>query len=200
MPTYLDSHEPWLREWWPKIEATQRVLAFDIGANAGTWTVDLMSVFYRVISFEPDTRCEPPPGRTYDRRAVWSHSDMATLHSRDRALQSSLLPDHAVGDGGLDVHVISETPVQCVTLDDLAEEYGPPDFIKMDIEGGEIEALKGATANCFRRALWLIEVHDTYAAVGQQLARLGYAEVLAITHPLPNAAKGHEWILAEPSS
>lgn len=191
--------EPWLREWWPKIAATQRVLAFDIGANAGTWTVDLKALYYRVISIEPDMRCEPPIGLEYDRRAVWSHNGTETLHSRERALQSSLLPEHAVGDGGMDVPVISEAPVQCVTLDSLAEQYGPPDFIKMDIEGGEVEALKGATANCFRRAVWLIEAHDTYDAVAEQLTRLGYSEVLAITHPLPNAAKGHEWILAEPT-
>jgi len=195
---FLDTHEPWLREFWPKIAATQRVLAFDIGANAGTWTVDLKALYYRVISIEPDTRCQPPNGLAYDRRAVWSHNGTETLHSRERALQSSLLPEHAVGDGGIDVRVVTETPVQCVTLDSLAEQHGPPDFIKMDIEGGEVEALKGATANCFHRALWLIEIHDTYDAVAQQLARLGYTEVLAITHPLPNAAKGHEWILAEP--
>lgn len=191
--------EPWLREWWPKIADTQRVLAFDVGANAGTWTVDLMALYYRVISIEPDTRCQPPPGVEYDRRAVWSHNGTETLHGRERALQSSLLPEHSAGDGGLDVHVITETPVQCVTLDSLAEQYGPPDFIKMDIEGGEVEALKGATAKCLRRAVWLIECHDTYDAVAEQLARLGYTDVLAITHPLPNAAKGHEWILAEPS-
>ena len=88
--------------------------------------------------------------------------------------------------------------MQCVTLDSLAEQHGPPDFIKIDIEGGEVEALKGATANCFRRAVWLIEVHDTYDDVAKELTRLGYSEVLAITHPLPKAAKGHEWILAEP--
>jgi FkbM family methyltransferase len=195
---YLETYEPWLKGWWPQVQAVNNGLAFDIGANAGTWTVDLLSVFKSVISLEPDMRCEPPPGLAYDRRAVWSYTGTATLHSREKALQSSLLPDHAIGEGSKAVHVISQSDVECVTLDDLAEQYGQPDFIKMDIEGGEVEALKGATADCFRHALWLIEVHDTYDAVSQQLVRLGYSEVLAITHPLPNAAKGHEWVLAEP--
>lgn len=190
--------EPWLKEWWPNIEACQRTLAFDIGANVGTWTTDLAPLFYKVVSVEPDMRCNPPHGREYDRRAIWSKTGHATLHRREHSVQSSLLPTHAVGDGGNEVHVVATETVQCITLDDLSLEYGPPDFIKMDIEGGEVEALAGATLACFSRCTWLIELHDTRNEVLPHIQRLGFKGVKIIVHPYKNAAPGHEWLLAKP--
>jgi FkbM family methyltransferase len=190
--------EPWLRQWLPMIEAAPRGLAFDIGANAGEWTTLLAGLFERVVSFEPDERCEPPAGHEYDRRAVWDETGEETLYRRTSALQTSLLPTHGVGDGGAVVEVVERVTVQCVTLDDLACEYGPPGFIKLDIEGAEVQALVGATLPCFTQCRWLIESHNMSMGVGEQLQRLGYVTCHVIKHPLPNAAPGHEWIFVEP--
>lgn len=191
-------NEPWLREWWPKIEACPRGVAWDIGANDGTWTTELAAMFGRVVSLEPDARCEPPAGHTYDRRAVWNETGEAVLYQRTSALQSSLLVEHQVGDGGANVDVLEKVVVPCVTLDDLALQYGPPDFIKIDIEGAEVEALAGATHECFRRCRWLIEAHDTRVPLAQQILRLGYEQCHLLLHPHPQAAPGHEWIFLEP--
>lgn len=46
-----------------------------------------------------------------------------------------------------------------VTIDELAEQHFVPDFIKMDIEGGEADALVGASAVLAQRPALLIEVH-----------------------------------------
>ena len=67
---------------------------------------------------------------------------------------------------------------QAVTLDDFAREHARPDFIKMDIEGGETEALNGAS-HVFRkiRPLLLLEVHNGAAEehVKTRLRDWGYS-------------------------
>lgn len=190
----LHNPEPWLAGWLPWMRETQGVLAFDVGANAGEWSAILSEIFYRVISVEPDVRCHAPEGKAYDRRAVWSHSGEAVLYGREDAAQSSLLPTHSIGRGkGAPVSVVSTKRVACVTLDQLAEEHGPPDFVKIDIEGAEAFALEGATAPCFSRCQWLIELHDTRESVLPQMHRLGYQRGRFIPNPCVGAVAGHEW-------
>ena len=72
-------NETWLKQWWPKIEACPRRLAFDVGANVGEWTIALRHLFAKIVSLEPDLRCEPPTGHEYDRRAVWCETGEETL-------------------------------------------------------------------------------------------------------------------------
>ena len=190
--------EPWLAQWMPLIAACPRHMAWDIGANAGEWTLMLSGLFIKVVSLEPDERCSPPPGHVYDRRAAWSETGEETLYRRTSALQTSLLPTHSVGDGDAKVEVVEQATVHAVTLDDLYCEHGPPNFIKLDIEGAEVQALAGATLPCFSRCRWLIESHNCSSAVGEHLQRLGFVTCHLIKHPHDQAAPGHEWIFVEP--
>ena len=191
-------HEPWLKQWLPLIEACPRHMAWDIGANDGTWTELLSGLFVKVVALEPDERCQAPAGVEYDRRAVWSDTGEETLYRRTSALQTSLLPEHHIGEGKAKVEVVEKVTVQTVTLDDLASEHGPPDFIKLDIEGAEVEAMAGATLLSFSRCRWLVESHGMSSGVGEQLQRLGYVTCHLVKHPHPDAAEGHEWIFVEP--
>ena len=52
------------------------------------------------------------------------------------------------------------TPIETTTLDELAQEYGPPRILKMDIEGSEGRALRGASEALRRLELAELEVHD----------------------------------------
>jgi len=70
-------------------------------------------------------------------------------------------------------------PVQSTSLDDFV--YGgeglPPDFIKIDIEGAESSAVRGALRTLQRhRPIMVIELHSPTEdrAVGALLADLGY--------------------------
>lgn len=60
-------------------------------------------------------------------------------------------------------------PVPCLPLDDLlAEAVRRPTLIKMDVEGSELVALRGAAAVLeAKRSMWIVEVnHQTSAAFG----------------------------------
>jgi FkbM family methyltransferase len=49
--------------------------------------------------------------------------------------------------------------VQAVTIDGLADAYGPPDLVYVDVEGFECHALRGAVETLASRPDWFIEVH-----------------------------------------
>lgn len=188
--------EPWLSVWANLIGVGG--VAFDIGANSGEWTQWLKGRFASVVSLEPDDRCEPPDGCRYDQRAAWHTTGAGVLFRREMALQSSMCAVHEVGNGGHAVNVIETAVVPTVTLDDLAKQYGLPDFVKMDIEGAEAEALSGARLPCFSQCRWLVELHNTRDAVADHFSRLGYSGCEIIHHPSPLAAAGHEWMLVTP--
>jgi FkbM family methyltransferase len=102
-----------------------------------------------------------------------------------------------------------------VTIDSLAEKYGNPAVVFMDIEGYELAALEGASEVLRRRATtWLIEIHgdQTLAKYGgcnrNVIDRFasGYVFQYRITEegdffPFPDAdltPKTRFWLLAAP--
>ena len=89
--------------------------------------------------------------------------------------------------------VIETTRVDDLVADRSLERV---DWIKMDIESGEVEALKGAAATLsrFRPALF-IEVHRTLGHLTELLQGCGYSIVQASFDEIPDK---HGWILARP--
>ena len=134
---------------------------YDIGANTGSWTILAKSVFPKSIvhAFEPYE-----PHIIQFRNAVGSLSDVnlhsvalgaenrsATLHVTSLSDASSLLsPTKGNSAELIEVGQISAREYR---LDDFAAEHNLPwpDLLKLDVQGYEVEALKGAR-KCLKHA------------------------------------------------
>ena len=105
-----------------KVGSKGRVISFEFGS-------DNLRIFRKNLGLNPDlAACVE-----IVEKALWDNSD-ETLQFEDHG------PGSRISDIGLE-------SAQSLTIDDLVERNNLPrvDFIKMDIEGAEPKALKGAT-------------------------------------------------------
>jgi FkbM family methyltransferase len=120
---------------------------WDIGAHVGFFSLiaaRLVGAQGRVHSFEPMPENRRQLGRsvasngfvnvTVHDVALAAAEGEATLHASDSTSEWTLV--EALGAGtGVSVH--------CRTIDGLAGSIGPPDVIKIDVEGAEADVLRG---------------------------------------------------------
>jgi len=142
----------------------------DAGANIGAFTLLAAA---RVGSPGLVVAVEPEPGNF---EALRRNVEVNGL--RNVALVRKALLDEAgkivrmEGEGVGSRVSDTGSPVETTTLDELAQEYGSPRILKMDIEGSEGRALRGAREALRGLELAMLEVHDegNYAAVGEALS------------------------------
>jgi FkbM family methyltransferase len=133
-------------------------VVFDVGANQGEYAEVFARNCGRVVAIEPNTafrsRLEAiskfqPIVPVY--KAIGDQPGTATLNICSTAIYSTLVSDKSdwITDSpdyeGVEWSEHVEVPV--TTLDALALEYGEPDFVKIDVEGFEMNVLKGMTFN-----------------------------------------------------
>jgi FkbM family methyltransferase len=82
---------------------------------------------------------------------------------------------------------IGQTETEAITIDHLTVNHGPPDAILVDVEGFEVEALRGAAATLEARPALAIEVHtgvgleEAGGSVDELLGLLNGYELWALT-------------------
>src|SRR5512137_2825042 len=131
-------------------------LCFDIGAHLGSRSRAFLDLGARVIAVEPQPQCAAYLRKRWggERRftlipkAIGAQPGIAALHiNRMNPTISTLAPDSwrramaaaAAQREDWDHRV----EVEVITLNLLIEEYGLPDFCKIDVEGFEEQALAG---------------------------------------------------------
>jgi len=127
----------------------------DIGAWCGTWSKALEPYAKKVIAFEPDRvhfscleknctiNCTPR------NEAVGAKEGMISL-SDDNFTQAK--------------RVVSEGSIKMIAIDDLA--YEQVDLIKIDVEGYEMEVLKGAKRTLTNTQYLMIELNNNTKKYG----------------------------------
>lgn len=157
---------------------------YDLGANIGLFSLlaaRIVGENGRVFSFEPDAEVAARLRRNIGRNnfanvtvveaGLWSSSGNVQFVAAD-----SSSPDRGTGRF-IDGESPNSTPARCVSLDDFIAGAPPPDAIKCDIEGAEIEALRGAEKLLRAGRPWVLcETHSESndRTARELLGNLGY--------------------------
>ena len=127
----------------------------DIGAWVGTWTMKINPFCGRVIAFEPDplhyeclVKNVPEEVETHQ-LAVGNDKKMISL-SEDNFTQAK--------------RVVGEGNIPMVTIDSL--NFTDVDLIKIDVEGYEMEVLKGADKTLEKAKYLMIELNNNSKKYG----------------------------------
>ncbi|HMB62183.1 MAG TPA: FkbM family methyltransferase [Eudoraea sp.] len=124
-------------------------LCFDIGANAGKKSIIFLSLGARVIGFEPQSTCLPAlarvakkyPDFSYRNIAVGDTTGLAELHLGTHTEIATLSNKFMDYFRTAEVYWNKKETVQVKTLNNLVEEYGLPNYCKIDVEGYEEKVL-----------------------------------------------------------
>ena len=168
---------------------------YDLGANNGLFSLIASRVVGdagKVFSFEPDHVVAARLRRNIERNGfrnvtvaeagVWSTTgNVSFIPAEDSS------PDRGTG------HFVATAPentaagsqagqkafsIKCISLDDFVSNAAPPNAIKCDVEGAEVEVLIGAENMLHRSRPWILcEMHSSANddAARKFLSRLGYS-------------------------
>lgn len=175
---------------------------YDLGANIGLFTLlasRLVGDSGKVFSFEPDPENAARLRRNIEHngftnvsvieKGIWSES--TKLNFLKSGADS---PDHGIGKFSATENGAGGTLTECVSLDDFTREESatPPDALKCDVEGAEVEALRGGAQLFESRHPWIVcEMHSdaNRHAATDLLASFGYTVVaLDSDHVLATAS------------
>jgi FkbM family methyltransferase len=131
------------------LDSLYRINDHEVFVDCGAYTGDTAEqvirrnpAFSRIVAIEADPE-------NFDRLTMWIGTLGTSVASRINALNVAVgakrgqLRFQAGGGEGAKLAADGNVVVECIPIDDLATEAGPT-FIKMDIEGAELEALEGA--------------------------------------------------------
>jgi FkbM family methyltransferase len=158
---------------------------YDLGANIGLFSLlaaRLVGPAGQVISFEPDPSTAARLGRNiarngYQNATVIQAGVWSTTGRRMFEVADASSPDHGLGKFASAEAEGKNIVVDCFALDDFVKKVAAPDAIKCDVEGAEVEVLRGAKKVLLGYRPWIVcELHSEAngVAVGDILNQFGY--------------------------
>jgi FkbM family methyltransferase len=183
LPEHRAARREWTTGWeverlaYMRLHLRPGMLVYDVGAEEGD-----MSALYAQwtgvgpVLFEPNDRVWP------NIKAIWEANGLprptatwvgfAAQEDRGSAMWTggawpACAEGPVIGDHGFQSLVESRASLPCLRIDTMAEiTQRPPDAITMDVEGAELEVLRGAEHVLLRhRPLVWVSIHPSFMAV-----------------------------------
>jgi len=165
-------------------------LCFDIGAHVGNRLLVWTTLGARVVGVEPQPLCVRWLRRWYGRNpritlvdtAIGAVAGQQTLWVSERTptvttLSQPWIESVQQADSFARVRWESSVTVDVTTLDDLIRRYGEPVFCKIDVEGYELETLRGLSRPLPALSVeYIPATRDLAVACVERLAQLGEYE------------------------
>jgi FkbM family methyltransferase len=138
----------------------------DVGANQTHWSVLAKNVFEDadLVMIEPQVEmkpylekfCRENGGSVYFLNGAGAKKEKLFLTVWDDFSGSSFMPEQ---DENLQ-RINKQREIEIITIDDLIQsgKIKMPEFIKLDIQGFELEALKGASTTFGKTEIYILEV------------------------------------------
>jgi FkbM family methyltransferase len=180
------------------------MIFYDLGANIGFYSLmaaRILGANGQIFSFEPDSKAVERLRHNIARNGfqnvtiveagVWSESGTMNFVAADPSS-----PDHGTGRITREGDAARGRVARCVALDDFTQGAPPPDAIKCDVEGAEVEVFRGAKNLLKAFRPWIIcEMHSDAndRATREFLSGFGYAfETIDVNHVMaaPRNMKG----------
>jgi FkbM family methyltransferase len=178
----------------------QNALVFDVGAHVGAFSEALASVGTRVVALEPNMDCAQLLKLMYANKnilviqaAAGARNGISTLNvSDDWTCTCTLSIDWMARMQAIDERYkrnwLHQTAVPVFTLDTLMEHFGEPYYIKVDVEGYELEVLRGLSK---QPPLLSFEFHKTFIEAALQCLNLPLFAQGSMFNAVMNPAWGY---------
>lgn len=159
---------------------------FDIGSNIGVWSLSNINLCDKIISIEASpitfsrlvNNCKNDKIIMLNYAVCNNNGNDIIFYQADNDVLSTINKDWLANEKSR-FYNYSYREISCktITIDKLIEEYGLPDLIKIDVEGGEYECIISLSQKvkllCFE---WASEVNDITFKCIDYLLNLGYTQ------------------------
>lgn len=153
---WAGTYEPEVQETVASLELAGTTV-WDIGAHAGFFSLLFARAASRVVAVEANPATAARLRRNVELNRAPIEVVEAAVADAAGEVTFEVFPGARRAQSA-----ISETGtlrVKAITLDGLLERFGPPSFVKMDVEGAELRAIRAAPRLLDARPTFLVEVH-----------------------------------------
>lgn len=162
------------------IPPEKATIAIDGGAHVGSWAAVLSGYFDHVIAFEP---CNESYAMLVENMSYYANVECVEAAIMDKRCLVDVVPPKPKRLTLTARHVVYGGDTQAMAIDELGLEACG--LIKLDLEGAELQALKGAEKTITKFEPFLViefnnllsRFNQTEGQLSAYLKKLGYKEV-----------------------